>query len=366
MFEVTKAIINNLNEIPYLKNKNRISFIESRKENSINKVEINKDQICAELEDLQIAVRHDNLKLFGLNMLKARAKQFAIITAPALLVAGNVALWASPSSKIKTESLNTYQRTETVFNEDEMLYSDVGDTLYYSTFLGRTYANDNAANLSGNAGTILYFQITEELDGFLSTFTISSEGKLYLSDVDDGSYIDLNDYDLTDATELEDKYKLLINEVINLMSESSYLNNTEKERLLEISESDKKDILAKIVEIEYIGKTDVDVVKSRWMWRIILSIVAIIYIWVLVSIYRENGPFESTVLENDNGSLSEGEYTEDLGLVFLGLKYKEIFLQAERDRIKRIYDLSQDILSYQDANTILTKYEKKLILSEKE
>lgn len=365
MFKVLKAVLNNLNEKKYLKSLNNLEFRENAIEdnNSNNPVEVvDKNQVISELETLQDIMRHDNLQIYATNMLRARGKQFLIVTLPAVLTLSTALLWFLPANRVKSEKLDTYSRVETVISDNRQI--EIEDpTLYYSTFFGRNFVDEEKAkDLTTTTNKRIELYITSELNGFLAKLNIGSDGSLSISDIDSGTYLNLNDYDFSDAKELDSKYSNLFDTVIDLMLESSYINDEQKEELKALSESDKKEIVATIIEYNDLGKTNVDVYKSNWFWRIALAVITGIYIWVLGYIRKEDGPWESYELTNNNGDLVESDNTEQIGLFHLGTKYKEAFLAAERDRIKRVYELCDKNLYYTSRDNVMTKYEKTLVL----
>lgn len=364
MFKVFKAVANNMSEGTYLKSVNNLEFKENSVDliDSINPVDvIDKEEVLNELDKLQNVMRHDNLRIFRSNIFSARCEQFLVMTLPAILVAGSIALWVSPANRIKTEELDTYKKIETVIcGEHQVKMED--PKLYYSSFFGKNFVDESrATDMLSGTGKRLEIYITENLEGFLAKLDIRSDGSLSISDVDKGSYINLNEYDFTDAVNVEDKYVALFDRTVDLILESSYINDEDKEKLSSLNDSDKKLIIAKIIEYEDLGATNVKVYKSNWFWRIALTVIAGIYLWIVGFVHKEDGLPEFYELSNNNGELVESEHKKNLGLFYLGVKYKEAFLAAERDRVQRIYDLCDENLVSSSRDKVLTSYEKKLI-----
>ena len=365
MFKVLKAVLNNLNEKKYLKSLNNLEFKENVIEdnNSNNPVQVvDKNHVISELETLQDVMRHDNLQIYATNMLRARGKQFLIVTLPAVLTLSTALLWFLPANRVKSEKLDTYSRVETVICDNRQI--EIEDpNLYYSTFLGRNFVDEEKAkDLPTSTNKRIELYITSELNGFLAKLNIGSDGRLSISDIDSGTYLNLNDYDFSDAKELDSKYSNLFDTVIDLMLESGYITDEQKEELKTLSESDKKEIVATIIEYNDLGKTNVDVYKSNWFWRIALTIITGIYIWILGYIRKEDGPWNSYVLTNDNGDLVESEYKQEIGLFHLGTKYKEAFLAAEKNRIQEIEKIVDTYLTPESKDIIFTGHEKRLLL----
>ena len=145
------------------------------------------------------------------------------------------------------------------------------------------------------------------------------------------------------------------------MLDSGYISNGGKEQLQSIRESDKKQIVASIISYENLGYTDVEVYKSNWFWRIALSVITGIYLWALIYVLKEEGLPDFYPIYNKNGELIEAEDPEQMGLFYLGTKYKEAFIAAEKDRIRRIYEICDKNFTDETKDIILTSYEKKLI-----
>lgn len=367
MFKIFSAVANNMSEGTYLKSVNNLEFKENAIEDnqSNNPVDIiDKDKTLRELDKYQNGIRHENLRIFRKNILNARLEQFLIVSLPALLVAGSITLWAIPAKYVKTESIDTYKRYDTVISDDQQINFE-NEKLYYSTFFGRDFVEkDKASDFSGSSTQKrLEIYVTENLEGFLAKLTINSDGSLSLNDIDKGAYLNLNDYDFSNAKNIDEKYVSLFDKTIDIMLDSGYLSDESIEELKKLSESDKKEVVAKIIEYKGIGETEVDVYGSRWFWRIVLSIIAGLYLWAEIYVLRNEGLPEFYELTNNNGELVESEYTKDLGLFYLGTKYKEAFMAAERDRIKHIYEIADRNLIGSSRDSMLTSYEKKLIFT---
>ena len=286
---------------------------------------------------------------------------------PAILVAANLVIWFRPSNEVKKDSLETYKLVETVVTEDAELRDYYADKIYYYSFLGRNFVDDNSEDLLEPPVDKIYFQIREDLDGFLAKINIDSFGNLSLESIDDGKFIDLSEYDFSNAKEVSDEHLKLFDELIELIIDSGYLNEKGEQYLLEMSESEKRDILIRIAHYEGLGVQEVEVYKSNCFWRIVLLIISAIYLWAVIYIRYNNGPYESIKLENNNGELDDA-YGYEFGLSNLGLKYKSVFVKAEHDRIMRIYQLAKESLDFDKCNLddFLTSYEKKLVFKEKE
>lgn len=366
MFKIFRAVANNMSEGTYLKSVNNLEFKNNAllDDQSNNQIEvIDKDHTLRELDKYQDEIRHENLRVFRRNILNARLEQFLIVTLPAVLVAGSITLWALPAKHVKTESLETYKRFETIISDNRQIDFE-SDKLYYSTFLGRDFVDkDKASDFTGSASQKrLEVYLTENLEGFLAKLNINSDGSLSINDIDTGTYLNLNDYDFTNGKDISEKYVSLFDKTIDLMLESGYIGDESKEKLKSLRESEKLEIVAKIVEYKGIGYTDVDVYKSNWFWRIALSIIAGIYLWAVIFVLKNDGLPEFYELINKDGELIESEYKKDLGLFYLGTKYKEAFMAAERDRIKHIYEIADKNLIGSSRDMMMTGYEKKLIL----
>lgn len=366
MLKIFKAVKNNMSEGTYLRSVNHLEFKENsiKDDSSNNKQDsIDQESVLKELDNLQDEIRHENLRVFSRNLLNARLEQFLIVTLPAILVAGSLALWIAPAKRVKTDKLDTYKRIETVISDNRQIEVEE-QKLYYSSFLGRDYVDDSKAkDFTGSSTTKkLEIYITEELDGFFANITINSDGSLSISDIDVGTYLNLEEYDFTNSVEMDAKYAPLFDRVVDLMMDSGYISDDAKEKLKTLNESDKKEIVAKIVEYEALGETDIDIYKSNWFWRIVLSIIAGVYTWIVIYVLKNDGLPDFYELSNKNGELVESSYQKQMGLFHLGTKYKEAFLAAEESRIKRIYELCDENLIGVSRDSVLTSYEKKLVL----
>lgn len=356
MFATLKAVINNLNETKYIANRDEIEFKELEEVDANNKLVISNDKIIRELNNLQIDARHNNLKLFVTNFFKARLKQFFIYTTPALMIASNIFL-ALAGKDTKTESLDAYKLKETIMSDEGAITIESDDT-YYEVLVDREYVNSSDHNIN-SAHDDLDVWIFGQNESICADFSIDSSGKLSVAQANMDVYVDITDYDMSDATELTEKQERLIKEALTSISESSYLNSEEQQRVKELIEDESVDFLAIYKDYEYLGELDVETNKSgfgRGVW----FLVSILYIAVLLWIRKETGPFTSHELFNEDGVLRESRTDDDLGIIYLAMKYKEIFKKAEEDRVKRIKKLGYSNCNAFSFDKTLTNYEKKI------
>ena len=357
MFATFKVVKNNLNETKYIANKDELIFKNLIEKDSNNKVEIvSENNVRRELDQLQTEIRHNNLKLFMKNLVKARLKQFFIYTAPALMVAGNLYAYGL-GGDTKHETLDAYKVTKTVLTDEGSLVIESDDKYYY-TLIEREFVDEKDHNTSSYMDDLDLWLFSEGASVH-GDFSIDSDVKITVDSADVDSYTDINEYDMTNAQELSERQSRFIKDILLKLSETSYLNGNEREKVRELIESDTIDYLAIYKDYEALGEMDVETKKSGG-GRIIFSVITAAYIGFLIWLRCSCGPWVSRELTNDDGKLEESYNDEDLGIIYLAMKYKEIFKKAEEDRIKRIKTLGYKYFNAYEFDKTLTKFEKKI------
>lgn len=362
MFRTLKAVLNNLNETHYLKKRMIIRFKKtdsSLSDTAEKKLAENKEEI----ERLQGEVRHENLRIFTSNVLKARCKQTVLVTLPALMVAANIGIMTIPNKTLKTEEISAFVKKETIFTEEQQIPRVTDGNIYYYSLIGRDFVSEtdiSIYNMDVNKSE-LSFLICDDLDGFLATIDILSDGRLVLRNINSGKFIDLSKYDFSNATDIEEKYLMLFDEIVDYIIDSNNLLPEYEEKLLNMSQSEKRDIMIKIVEWESIGDRDVEFYANNVGWKILWTLLTVAYIAIEALVISKSRIKDSNMLSSQDGELIE-DYQEEKGLFLLVFKYKLAFLKAEQERIKRLYELySESLDPIMFAEDMLTPYERKLI-----
>lgn len=363
MFKLVRSVVNNVSERKYIKASGNLNVkkVDSSSDTNNPTIKIDENRVLRELESLETTIRHENLRVFVRNIVPCRLKQFFLYSVPAIIVAGAITLFVLPSTRVKTENLETFRKEEVIFVDGKQI-SVQDDTTYYGVYFNRTFVEPNKDNVHPLEGSNMEFYITENLEGFKIKAGIDSNKELSIKEATKGEFADLKDYDESKLVEMEPKYVELFNKVVDLVLDSSYFGNKDDERLKTISDSEKSHIVGSLVTYYSTGYEDVDVVKSNWWWRIAILVVLGLYDWLIIYLKNEQYCFESRKVTERNGELDDTSETYDISLFNLALKYKEAFMDAEEKRIKRIHKLLEDNFEEGSVDKVLTNYEKKLVL----
>lgn len=364
----TKYFFNNLKEAKYLSSIDRVEFDSTKTDGNdlLSDNELKKRR--EKLDDIQIRARHQNMRIYTKNMLSLRVDQFFTLVVPTALVVGTVASFVAPYRRIDEKKYSrTYVKEETVLsNEDGQIVNNDERYYYDSGFFALNddkFVKENEHNYYSNSNSLTY-QISDGIDSLLANFSYDENGKLTFNGVDVGKYIDVSEYDFTDASSIDERYENLFDEVLTLIESESDISSEVKERLEEIARSEDRKIIINIAKYENIGSSVTEIYKTRFWQRTILLVVTGIYLALLIAILKEPDSSKRTKLSVSNGSLYEQENCK-IGFWHVALKYKEAFIRAEVERIKKAQKLADEYVSFEDINDLFTTFEKKLTLVDK-
>lgn len=363
MFKLVGRLSNNLSERRYIKEAGNLEIKKIDNSDGQNNLPVTIDEarVLRELEQLEVNMRHNNLRVFIRNIVPCRLKQFFLYTVPALIVAGGVTLFVLPSTYTTTDNLEVFKKEEVVFlNGEQSILED--DSKYYGVYIDRNYVDDNNKNIHPLEGTDLEFYVTEGLEGFRIKASVDNDGKISISEAIKGDYVDLEKHEQEAFSEMDSKYVELFDKVVDMVIEDSYFGKKDDQRLKELSDSDKAYIVGSLVSYYSQGYEDVEVVKNNWWARIGAIVALALYDWLIIYLKNNQFVFESRKVSEKNGELDDTSETYELGFINLGLKYKEAFIDAEEKRIKRIYKLLEENFVPGTTDRVLTSYEKRLIL----
>lgn len=363
-----KYFFNNLKEAKYLSNIDRVEFDSARTDaNSLlSDREISKRR--EELDDIQIRVRHNNMRIYLKNMFDHRLKQVFSLAVPTALVVGTVASFVAPYRRVVDKKFtDTIVKESTILSNTNGQINDNSDIYYYSSSFFSlneyTFVKDNEHGYSSSlCYDNLTYQISDGIDSVLAKFSYDSEGKLTFNSVDVGKYIDVSEYDFSESSAIDEKYERLFDDVLNLILSEDDLSSEAKETLKVIAESEKKNIIINIVNYENVGAGTAEIYKSRFFQRFILLIVTGLYGALLYACCKDGDMTKGTKLYVYDGELQERENSK-IGFLHVGLKYKEAFIRAEVERIKKAQELAEEYVSEYDVSDLFTSFEKNLTLT---
>lgn len=362
MLELTKAIINNINQVKYLKNIKRVTLRPSDEDRAYKALVQPSNFSTKELEKLQSSIRTKNLRFFATSYLYLRTQRFFAISLPAMLTAVTIGLGCSPS-RIEDGTVTTYKVTDTIYHS-ELGQTESEYTGYVrsdgSKFLQYKVAgdNDNFKELTSLSNK-LSFKIYNESQAFTATFNLGSEGKISFSSSDLYDYIDISDFGDIVFNELEDEYSVIYDKVVDMLLSNGSITKSGKEALSSLTDDEKKTIIIEIIQYTKQGEAVVPMVKSHKTAMIIMIIITLIYLisdTIAVFVY-DHKPGTTWNISNKNGELEQTDFTSEKGAFYGAIKLKEEFLAAERDRIRRIKKEIEDNLEDGAAKKLLTKYE---------
>lgn len=364
MFDLSKAIINNLNQAKYLKNIKRVSAKEIDNGRAYKApVQSSNPSIKSikELENLQSTIRVKNLKYFASSYAYLKFQRFFAITLPAMLTAVTIGLGCAPS-RVEDGTVSTYKVTDTIYHSElgqtESEYTGYVRGDGHKFLQNKVIENDNFKELTSTSSK-LYFKIYNESETFTATFDLGSEGKIIYSSSDVYNHIDLSNYEDIIFNELENDYSVIYDQVVDMVLNNNSISKSRRETLEALTDDEKKTIVIEIIQYINQGKKDVPMTKSHKTTMIIMIIVTLIYLLVdAINVFvYEHIPGTTWDISNYNGGLEQTKDKVKKGAFFGTIKLKEEFLAAERDRIKLIRKEIEDNLEDGAVAKLLTKYE---------
>lgn len=380
MFDATKAVINNINQFKYIKNRDRVHVKKIPIEGSKTMVQQTRDGSFDTIDKLQNEYRINNLNVFFRNYGKLRWRRFWIVSLPAILASACVVSFFPPKRISSQDSLPTYEKTTKIYNSN---FGEAVDTTIGYVYDGGTSTYDLADGLVGFKSSDIQdkveLKIYNQEDYLAATTNISSSDMLNVQNVHSGLYYDFTDYDNMDFKDVGRDYDKLYDKLIQTIKSNPSLNADTLELLESLDSDEKKEVIIEVQKYIYLGETDVIVTKSKVTLRIALfgALIASLLIsgcWYFDSRVavkdsendddKNNEIIYKAVLfpelNHKNGLLKE-EDEKCVNLLFQSLKYKEAFLAAERERLCKLDDEIADNIVSSDQDALLTKYEKKLI-----
>ena len=367
MFRLSKAILNNLNQMKFLKNINNLELKSSSTDSTETKDMINKEEYSlSNIISLETTNREANLRIFAKYYSRIRLQRFVLVSLPAILGAATMAVSFLP---------NRYddKGTGKVFDGNHKLYhSELGKTEYtegyylrgdIDTFTARHVAqSENREETRVYRSDKLYFKMYDNENAISVDFNMADNGELYLKKVLTKDFIDTTDYKQYDFSNMDSEYDSLVNRILEILRASDDLSEEEKNILNTLSEQEVKVIVTEVIKYTDLEEVDLMKSKTRKPFKVFLFIDLFVYILIEICLLRSRGTGSFYELHNDNGTLKTSLYRKDINVIYGPLKFKEEFLAAERDRINRIKEEIEKNVNIFDVNAtpILTRYEKKL------
>ncbi|MCH5166764.1 MAG: hypothetical protein J1F35_02615 [Erysipelotrichales bacterium] len=377
MLSTTKALLNNLNQITFRKNVNKLEIRpdkEVKEKETKNMIYENKYSVD-ELVNLETTIREKNLKVFASSYTRILKSRFFVVTLPALLSATTIGLLCAPGRYDTTKEVDVYKGEHTLYN------SELGVSKYEDKY--HIISNDEESSFTylsdkneGDIQSIKYvknnsvtFKMYDELKSILAKFSLSDDGELIINEINTGDIVDFTDYSEYSFSNLDDDYDILVNRIINILSNSERLTEDQQMILKSLCESDMKLITIEVDKYTKKEKEELLVSKTLLLWRLVFFVVTAIYIGIEIDVLRQTEYARLKVkipkVINNSGELIYGE-DEEVSLIFGPLSLREEFIAAEKDRILKVKEeLYTNTLATVDNSPILTGYEKKLKRSEK-
>ncbi|MCI8794080.1 MAG: hypothetical protein HFI73_01755 [Bacilli bacterium] len=414
MFSAAKGFLNNLNQIKYIKNIDRVEM--AKIPNPDDNLECNsepfKDGSKEKIEYLQNDLRIDNLQIFSYSYFRLLWRRTWLFATPAVLASLLLGTAVSPQLS-KKKDLPTYSVESTIYN------SNFGESKKQEEVIHTNGYNIVDEGINGDESSLsdeVVLKVYDDYNYFTADFYLGEEGKLTFKSGDTSMHHDFTDYESMPFTDCDDKYVSLFDKLVALIQESDSLPAEKIDVLTKLTEEEKKTIIIDVVRYVYLGDTEVLVEKSKFGPSIVLFVLLCVSILVdvlyIVSNFGdcpqvfsrdelEDNPKDIPQTSKDNtedelddevkeDTQNSKEDTEEnsanpvgkynvfpilsykdgalnidalaeVNMIFQTIRYKEEFLAAERERILLLWDEICENIAEQDREKLLTKYEKKLI-----
>lgn len=369
MFDLTKALINNINQVKFLRNADRVTLQKSSvdKEKETNYYGV-KNGSLDKINRLQFDVRISNLKVFAENYGALRWKRFWFMSLPAILCGLSITSFFFPSRVNKKDTAHVYQESRTTYNSDYGETESEKDVYVlgeYGEFFHHELVDPDGEVIdSDDVKDKIKFEIYNDKKYLTATINKDSDGILSVASADTGEYYDFDSKNL-EYHETDEDYEVLYNKIISMLDNYNLLSD-ERKALNALSATDKKTIIIDIITYGDKGEADVILSKTRVPRRVVLIVILAIDLLINYFVWDANQMrfFEYNDLDQKNGELYEGQSYDPANFIFLPIRQKEAFIAAERERIMRLYDEINKNVVEEDRKRLLTGYEKKLIKKE--
>ncbi len=365
MLSTTRAIINSINRFKYLKNINRVQLKPKETNFNFSKSNVSLDEI----EKLENEVRVNNLKVFSKNYAYLALKRFWFVSLPALLTASSIFTFVS-SSKVSTkENLPTYDHEEMEYNSNYGV-KKVSEPVYVTDegLKNYTLAHESNGIKESFVQDNIVFRISNNDDCLVAKLNITNEDKLTLSEVKIGNYFDFTEYNPEEYSDDEAvNFDLLYDKIVSMINEYIKLTYGQKRVLETLSADEKKTVVINVSKYVNLRETSLDVYKSKMWLKIALIIALIINLVISGFTIWDDRDHITKFIElsfNDDGYLVEC-LKRNTNIIYEGIRYKEAFLAAERERIKLLEQEINKNVSCNDRQKLLTRYESHLLAKEK-
>lgn len=370
MLATLKAVLNNCNQINYIKNINDIKLekVSETKENSNNIVyeEGSKELI----EKISKNNRTHNLNVFLSNYLSIRKYRFLYVSLPALLTAASALTFTLPSSvKINSEATK-YTKESTIYSPDKGVFKtseDAYDLNDLADLLNcQIVDNEDAEIITNGVDGEINLKMHNYEQAINASVDWKSDGNLEFSSFSSvTNYLDTNEFNDVDFEILEDDeyYVTLFDRVINIIKDAGITGKKDDALIDSLNDSEKREVVLSI--ISYNDPENVSVVLERTMWPeklLSLSIAVIYCLYTIIIYYARKSRYSVYDYEIKNGYLYQKDFKRIPGNLFYEtMKVKEAFQASERERILHLWDEIKKNVALSDQGKILTNYEKKLI-----
>ena len=350
---IFQLILNSLNEKNYLKNKGKLKLYDKSAKNIVELP--NQAEKLQYIKHFEIAIRHENLKVYLKNMLKLRGKQFVVFVAP--IVLSGLTILSGCIKRTKEVDAKIYKKHEIIFDEENILVDQIHDNLYTTTGFVLAECVDKEIDYIGSTDESLEIFYGNGADTAKVNYDIDSNNEIVFQDIANGTFY--NVYESSESKEVDEQYKKLLEYAIDeYLSLGSNSNNSKI--INEAISNDFNDILVKLYKYEYVGNKQLDYVKANFPLTLNYLIIDLIYVVLLYKLF--NNLIEVKKLSCTDKQLYE-ESLSKINIRYASLEYREAFFKAEIGRINAINEILEKHANEKD---ILTEYEKKLILKENE
>lgn len=360
MSSYIKTMINNLNSMKYIRNINRVRPADipcSQSSNNPVTKPASLDKIIKVEED----IRHNNLKVFANTYGVAKIQKFVVVTLPALIGAATIASFVAPTHYEKQKNLTIYNVETTTLASD--LGQNVETEKYYNAMSSKEIIDQPELKyLSASTSDEVRFRIYDGTKSIVAKLTMNADGSLSVTSVDAEDVIDMTGFEEKEYGDIDPKYAQLFDDIIEIIKDSSAISKSEAEELSRLTSLEKSKIIVQIIDKTELGKEAVTINASRVGLRVVLLIILGLYLLFEWGIIADMGGLDDNtpISVNDEGRLSKGG-NEEFGLFFGPIKYREVFMRAERERIINAWELAKENIAPEDQYKIFTHFEKKLI-----
>lgn len=341
MFKHLKTYFHSMNEMPYIKVRDRLEFIS-------------RDKDYTKLDHIEMDMRTKNFKIYTRNIFKLSWILGKVYALPVIaLISGGVGI-AKDIHKTDKITEPVYEKVETVITDKDAYYEEISTEKYIAT--GKTIVGEcDYKQLGYTPSLSIEYILENDINSMVFDINVSPNGKLSLSNSSSGQFVNLEDVvkNNPNNSELPEEYKNLLKK-LREVAESGSVNSN---KIKEMEKSENFYSSARIIDYREVSQEEFIVLKysSTGGIHYALYVVGGIVVLIIVLIATMDKNDYSIILTCKDGKLVEiSNWKKSTPLDLY--RYRTLFDLAEEQRVKQLAATAEELLNEESVKMVLKPY----------